>query len=645
MPRIFISYRRADSITISGRIYDRLAAAFGEGNVFKDVDDIPFGADFRAVLEREVATCDAQLVIIGQNWLNATDDHGAARLLDPNDFVRIEVESGLKRSNNILVIPVLVSGAKMPAPDQLPGSLAELPYRNAAVVRDDPDFNRDMVKLIEQIKQHFTALAAGTTATLPTRARLPSRPNLDFPEIRWTISTRRVAFAGIVLVLLALFALVGSRLISNPDGLAATGTPTDALSTGTPAASPEPTAVPAAVAPNFWLTYPVAQNVFEITHPFDAPMPEYEQIAPDKLPRNEGVNIAAADAQGNPSTILAAQRGVVEFVNEDADHPYGNYVRLRHTWYGEDWVTWYGHLGSIAVEEGQFVAAGTPLGGIGSTGSSTGNTLKFVVQHIGAGLDDYVIDDVVDPQPLFTVNPPAYDEAWLIEDVSIPAGTELEVGAAFTKTWRVINTGTRTWDRAYRLRRVEGEAFGMTDDAIRALQDIVFLRPGDVTDLTLALVAPDQPGSYRAAWQLTNGAGVRFDPVLTVDIVVVERVVEPSLTPTEDRGYDLLRYVVDVTTPDGTVFSPGEAFTKTWRVRNGGTTTWGEGYALVFVEGDRMGGATAIPLAAAVPGGTIEMTVYLTAPNRPGAYRGYWQARNPEGQLFGSQLFVDIRVE
>lgn len=69
--------------------------------MFKDVDDIPLGADFRAVLDNEVATSDVQLVIIGSNWLNVTDERGQQRLQDPNDFVRIEVKSGLKRGNNI----------------------------------------------------------------------------------------------------------------------------------------------------------------------------------------------------------------------------------------------------------------------------------------------------------------------------------------------------------------------------------------------------------------------------------------------------------------------------------------------------------------------------------------------------------------
>ena len=652
MPRIFISYRRSDSITISGRIYDRLAAAFGDRSVFKDVDDIPLGADFRAVLDNEVATSDVQLVIIGSNWLNVTDERGQQRLQDPNDFVRIEVESGLKRGNNVLVIPVLVSGARMPTSDQLPPSLAELTYRNAAVVRDDPDFNRDMIKLIEQIKGHFGE-DGGTKPTIPQRGaqrlRLPTRPRLDYPEIRWQISRRGTIGAGVILVLIAAFALLIAPFIASNSTPTATPTATSAATTPAPVSTAEatlqPTPLPVAAAPAFWLTYPVAENIFEITSPFDEERPSNAAFGANVLPLNEGLNIVARDAQGNPAMILAAQRGVVERVNTTATHPYGYFVTIRHAWYGEEWVTWYAHLGRVDVQVGQFVAAGTPIGVIGNTGNSSGNNLKFVVQHSGAGLANYVIEDVVNPEPLFMANPPAYDEAALVDDVSIPAGSRLESGAAFTKTWRVINTGTRSWDRSYRLRRVEGDALGMDDDEIPLLQTVVFLRPGDVTDISLELTAPGAAGMHRAQWQLVNGAGTLFVNVLSVEIEVVERIAQPTLSPTEDRGYDLLRFVADVTIPDRTVLSPRQEFTKTWRVRNGGTTTWSAGYELVFVDGDRMSGAVSIPLPEAVPGSTIEMSAALVAPNLPGEYRGYWQARNPAGDLFGAQLFVDIRIE
>ena len=143
MPRIFISYRRSDSAAASGRIYDRLCVAFGEKAVFKDVDVIPPGANYPSLLNEAIANCDVLLAIIGSHWLMAVESNGQRRLDNPDDFVRIEIEAGLKRES-VLVIPVLVDDAAMPSTAELPDSLRPLYYRNAAIVRNDPDFNRDI---------------------------------------------------------------------------------------------------------------------------------------------------------------------------------------------------------------------------------------------------------------------------------------------------------------------------------------------------------------------------------------------------------------------------------------------------------------------------------------------------------------------
>jgi hypothetical protein len=86
--------------------------------VFKDVDSIPFGVDFRIYLDEQVAKCDVFLAVIGRNWMKAKGRNGKPRLEDPGDFVRIEVESALKR--DIPIIPVLVGGASIPPADRLP---------------------------------------------------------------------------------------------------------------------------------------------------------------------------------------------------------------------------------------------------------------------------------------------------------------------------------------------------------------------------------------------------------------------------------------------------------------------------------------------------------------------------------------------
>jgi len=149
MPKIFISYRRIDSQTFTGRIYDRLVGEFGKKNIFRDLDAIAFGSDFRTVIEREVAACDVLLAIIGPKWGGSEN---LKRLHDSKDFVRIEIETAL-RLPNIIVIPVLVDGASIPSATDLPTNLAALSYRNAPVVRNDPDFHSDMTRLIASIKK------------------------------------------------------------------------------------------------------------------------------------------------------------------------------------------------------------------------------------------------------------------------------------------------------------------------------------------------------------------------------------------------------------------------------------------------------------------------------------------------------------
>jgi hypothetical protein len=94
-----------------------------------DVAALEPGRDFRKAIDQSVATCSVLLAIIGQDWLDLRDSRGDRRLDDPNDFVRIELASALRR--DIPVVPVLVRGAKMPHVEQLPDDLKELAYRNA----------------------------------------------------------------------------------------------------------------------------------------------------------------------------------------------------------------------------------------------------------------------------------------------------------------------------------------------------------------------------------------------------------------------------------------------------------------------------------------------------------------------------------
>lgn len=151
--QIFISYRRDDAAYVTGHINDILRKEFGNDAVFTDVDNIALGVDFRAVLDETVSQCQVLLAVIGSEWLTARDQDGQLRLQDPADFVRIEIESALRRG--IPVIPLLVTGALMPTAEELPDSLRDLAYRNGMQIRPGPDFGVDVARLVKSLRRFF----------------------------------------------------------------------------------------------------------------------------------------------------------------------------------------------------------------------------------------------------------------------------------------------------------------------------------------------------------------------------------------------------------------------------------------------------------------------------------------------------------
>lgn len=164
MPKAFISYRREDSQDVSGRLYDHLVVRWGAERVFKDVDSIPIGMDFREHLTEAVGGCEVMLVVIGPRWVDVSRD-GRRRLEDPLDFVRIEVEAALQRG--VPVVPVLVGGASVPAPEELPESLRALAFRQASVLRPDPDFRGDVARIIHGVERMPVRSNPGPTPAPP----------------------------------------------------------------------------------------------------------------------------------------------------------------------------------------------------------------------------------------------------------------------------------------------------------------------------------------------------------------------------------------------------------------------------------------------------------------------------------------------
>ncbi len=208
MSGIFISYRRSDSPDATGRIYDRLVGEFGKAQVFKDVDSIPLGRDFRGHLNDIVGNCGVMLAIVGPHWTEVRNPAGQRRLEDPEDFVRIELETALAR--DIPVVPVLVGHAPLPVASELPGSLGSLVFRQSIEVRPDPDFHNDATRLVTALRaildpeaaaaeQAAAALAQAAAARSAQRAR----------RLGWMLASVAIVAAvlGITAALLAVPAI------------------------------------------------------------------------------------------------------------------------------------------------------------------------------------------------------------------------------------------------------------------------------------------------------------------------------------------------------------------------------------------------------------------------------------------------------
>ena len=118
--------------------------------MFKDVDSIEPGDDFARAIERAVASCTVLLAVIGDRWLasrRTAPDVGDSTI--PDDFVRLEIESALRAG--VRVVPVLL-GAELPAPEQLPPSLAALLGRQAVPLTAQ-GFTDGVQRLVERLAQ------------------------------------------------------------------------------------------------------------------------------------------------------------------------------------------------------------------------------------------------------------------------------------------------------------------------------------------------------------------------------------------------------------------------------------------------------------------------------------------------------------
>jgi hypothetical protein len=188
--KVFICYRRGESASQAGRLYEAMVRRFGESNVFMDVDMAP-GVDFVEQITEAVSGCLALIVVIGPTWATVEDEEGARRIEDPADFVRLEVETGLSRPE-VTPIPVLVSGAGMPQTEKLPPELRPLTRRNA-VELSEGRWRYDVGRLFDALDELLPDAPATQSSGSLDPQPLPPPPSPG----RWRLVLEGMAVAAV----------------------------------------------------------------------------------------------------------------------------------------------------------------------------------------------------------------------------------------------------------------------------------------------------------------------------------------------------------------------------------------------------------------------------------------------------------------
>jgi uncharacterized protein YndB with AHSA1/START domain len=140
-----------------------------------DIDRIALGVDFVEAIETAVSGCDVLIALIGPNWLSASDASGQPRLENPEDYVRLEIETALSRG--VPVIPACVQDAEMPRSTELPDGLAPLARRNGLPLRDI-GWREDVGRLAAALERMAEQKADRTGAAAAT----PAGPPLEREE-------------------------------------------------------------------------------------------------------------------------------------------------------------------------------------------------------------------------------------------------------------------------------------------------------------------------------------------------------------------------------------------------------------------------------------------------------------------------------
>lgn len=226
--------------------------------------------------------------------------------------------------------------------------------------------------------------------------------------------------------------------------------------------------------------------------------------------------------------------------------------------------------------------------------------------------------------------------ASFVAHVTQPYAPAFNPGDKFVKTWRVKNTGSCDWPRGFKLIFISGDRFGA--DSVELGQIVL---AGATTEISLNMTAPSLSGVVTSTWQLTTEIGKPFGQVLSTSITL------PGTASGSGSADGCLNSVLnaELSVPSGTKLSPDEPFTKTWQIKNTGSCSWNRSFQLVYVGGNLFGSDTRKIRADVGPGGTLDISLDMTAPSNAGSYQSSWQMGSDTGTLFGQVFTFSIVVK
>ena len=125
-----------------------------------------------------------------------------------------------------------------------------------------------------------------------------------------------------------------------------------------------------------------------------------------------------------------------------------------------------------------------------------------------------------------TPEPACTNALWFFQDLTLPDGTQVSPGERLDKRWLVQNAGTCNWDARYQIRLEAGPNMG-----VPAVQALFPARGGLELTIRMNFIAPDEPGTYRSAWQAYDPDGQSFGDPFFIEVEVVD-----NPAPQSDEG-------------------------------------------------------------------------------------------------------------